>query len=64
MKKRHQLKIVFVAYCLMFLWSIPVITKFNTNTVIMGFPSLYFFIFLTWMLAIAITYFILKRYDK
>jgi len=64
MKSRHQLKIVFISFCLMLLWNIPIIMLFNSNDMIFGFPSLYFFIFSTWLLAVIITYIIILNYDK
>jgi hypothetical protein len=64
MKKRHQQKIILISIVLILLWNIPAIMLFNSDGVILGFPVLYFFIFMTWLLAILTTYIILKKYDK
>jgi hypothetical protein len=64
MKKRHQQKIILVSIVLIILWNIPAIMLFNTDSVILGFPILYFFIFITWLLAILSIAVILKKYDK
>jgi len=64
MKKRHQQKIIIISICLILLWNIPAIMLFNLDGVILGFPTLYFFIFITWLLAVVSTFFIIKKYDK
>jgi len=64
MKRRHQQKIILISICLILLWNIPAILLFNIDSVILGFPTLYFFIFITWLAAIFSAFFIIKKYDK
>lgn len=62
MKKRHQQKLVVLSFVLFFLWNVPFITIFDENFQVLGFPAIYFFIFLIWTVAIAASYYILKKF--
>jgi len=62
MKKRHQQKLVILGVVLFFLWNAPFITIFDTAGQLFGFPMLYVFIFITWFVAIIISYIILKKF--
>ncbi|KGL63056.1 hypothetical protein PHEL85_0087 [Polaribacter sp. Hel1_85] len=46
----------------MLLFSIPLIFIFNVNGVVFGIPTLYFSIFLIWLISIIISYTVLKRH--
>ncbi|KPM33840.1 Hypothetical protein I595_747 [Croceitalea dokdonensis DOKDO 023] len=62
MKKRHQQKLVILAVVLFFLWNVPFVSIFNGFGHILGFPSVYIFIFCSWFIAIVISYIVLKRF--
>lgn len=64
MKRRHQQKIILISIFLILLWNIPAIMLFNADSMIFGFPILYFFIFITWLVAIVSAFFIIKKYDQ
>ncbi len=62
MKKRHEQKLVVLSLALLLLFNVPFILIFNLDGNILGFPVLYFSIFLIWLLSVVISYVILKRY--
>ncbi|MEO2052399.1 MAG: hypothetical protein ABGX00_11600 [Allomuricauda sp.] len=62
MKKRHQQKLIVISIVLFFLWNVPFITIFDGDTQFMGFPVLYVFLFLTWLVAIILAYIILRKF--
>ncbi len=62
MKKRHQQKLVVLGIVLFFLWNVPFVTIFDGDFQIFGFPAFYIFIFLSWFIAILISFVILKRF--
>ncbi len=62
MKKRHQQKLIILSLALLLLFNIPLILVFNHSGHISGFPTMYFFIFLIWAIAIFISSIILKKY--
>jgi hypothetical protein len=64
MKKRHQQKLIIIAFGLMILFNIPFILIFDGSESILGFPSLYFFIFFVWLLSIIFSYLIIKRFHE
>lgn len=62
MKKRHQQKLVVISIILFFAWNVPFITIFDTNFHFLGFPALYIYIFISWLLAITLSYWVLKKF--
>ncbi|MBS9462171.1 hypothetical protein LV716_17775 [Flagellimonas sp. HMM57] len=62
MKKRHQQKLVVLAVLLFFLWNVPFVTIFDGDAQLFGFPIFYVFIFLSWFVAIIVSFLILKKY--
>ena len=62
MKKRHKQKFVVLSMILFLLWNVPLLLMFNQPFEIFGFPALYFFIFLTWLIAIVVSFYILYRH--
>ncbi|KZS41645.1 hypothetical protein AWE51_19800 [Aquimarina aggregata] len=62
MKKRHQQKLIILSLMLFLVWNVPLVLIFDHSGEIFGFPIIYFFIFLIWILAILISFFILRRY--
>lgn len=64
MKKRHEQKLVVLSIALIALFNIPLVMIFSQDGNILGFPTLYFFIFLVWTVAIGISYIILSRYHE
>ncbi len=64
MKKRHQQKLIVLSVSLMFIWNIPLMMLFDQDIIVWGFPFFYFSIFLSWLLAVGIAYFMIKRYDR
>ncbi|WP_244548142.1 hypothetical protein [Aquimarina spongiae] len=62
MKKRHQQKLIVLSFVLFLLWNVPLVLIFDQSGEIFGFPMIYFFIFLIWILAIFISYIILHRH--
>lgn len=62
MKKRHEQKLVVLSLALLLLFNVPFILIFNLDASILGFPVLYFSIFLIWLLSVVISYVILKRF--
>ncbi|WP_188459448.1 hypothetical protein [Psychroflexus planctonicus] len=64
MKKRHQQKLVIIAFALLILFNIPFILIFDGSESVLGFPSFYVFIFTTWLISILLSYFIIKRFHE
>ena len=64
MKKRHQQKLVIIAISLLILFNIPFILIFDGSDSIMGFPSFYVFIFITWLISVVSSYLIIKRFHE
>nr|WP_291850265.1 hypothetical protein [Lutibacter sp.] len=62
MKKRHQQKLIVLAFSLLCLLNIPIILIFNSNTVVIGLPLIYLYIFFVWIVSIIVSYIILKKY--
>lgn len=62
MKKRHQQKLAVLAIFLALAFNIPFMLIFDVPTNIAGFPLIYAYIFLVWLLAIIISYLILKKH--
>ncbi|AWX45869.1 hypothetical protein HME9304_02899 [Flagellimonas maritima] len=62
MKKRHQQKLVVLSILIFFLWNVPFITIFDVDYQIMGFPAFYIFIFVSWFIAVIVSYIILRKY--
>ncbi|WP_066756187.1 hypothetical protein [Crocinitomix algicola] len=62
MKKRHEQKLVILGVALFMLFNIPLVQIFEGTGVLFGFPVIYFSIFSIWILAVLITYIIIKRH--
>ena len=62
MKKRHRQKLVVISIFLFLAWNVPFITIFESSSQVLGFPSIYVYIFVNWFLTILLTYFILNRF--
>jgi len=64
MKKRDEQKLIVISLVLFVLLNVPFISVFDYQGHILGFPVLYFFIFLCWILVVVISYKILSKYDE
>ncbi len=62
MKKRHQQKLVLLSIALFVLWNVPFVSLYDAGQDILGFPSFYLFIFLSWLISIVISFIILKKF--
>ncbi|WP_408031058.1 hypothetical protein [Tenacibaculum xiamenense] len=62
MKKRHQQKLVVISIFLFLAWNVPFITIFDSSSNVLGFPSIYVYIFVNWLLTIVLTHIVLKRF--
>lgn len=62
LKKRHQQKFIVVSVMLFFLWNVPFVSIFDGEGQFLGFPTFYIFIFLSWLLSIIVSFFILKKF--
>ena len=62
MKKRHQQKLIVISVVLLFIWNVPFVAIFDGDAQILGFPAIYVFIFLTWLLSILLAYIILRKF--
>lgn len=62
MKKRHQQKLVVLGIFLLIATNIPILLIFDTDVNIYGIPSVYAYIFLTWLFSIIVSYIILHKY--
>ncbi|WP_271783297.1 hypothetical protein [Aquimarina algiphila] len=62
MKKRHQQKLIVLSLVLFLLWNVPLILIFDQFGEFLGFPIIYFFIFLIWIIAVAISFVILRKH--
>jgi lipopolysaccharide export LptBFGC system permease protein LptF len=65
MKKKHQQKFIFLAFCLFVAFNLPIILLFNSSeNTIFGLPIIYVYIFGVWLLSILITFFLTKNTDE
>ncbi|MEN9001716.1 MAG: hypothetical protein ABF242_05350 [Flavobacteriales bacterium] len=62
MKKRHEQKLILLSILLVLVINIPIVMIFNQEGHILGFPTLYFYLFSVWLCSILISYFILKKH--
>jgi len=62
MKKRHQQKLILISIVLFFIWNVPFVGIFDGDAQVLGFPILYVFLFISWLLSIILTYIILKKF--
>jgi len=62
MKKRHEQKLVVITIALFMLFNVPLVLIFDRNEAIFGFPVFYFSVFSIWLMAIVLSYIVLKRY--
>tara|TARA_B100000678_G_C17859390_1_gene362525 strand:- start:129 stop:395 length:267 start_codon:yes stop_codon:yes gene_type:complete len=61
-KKRHEQKLVVLSFALFVALNTPFILIFDSSMQLLGIPVLYFYIFVVWLVAIIVTYIILKKY--
>ncbi|MBQ4820986.1 hypothetical protein [Aquimarina sp. MMG016] len=64
MKKRHQQKLIVVSLLLFLLWNVPFILIFDHSGEVFGFPMIYFFIFIIWIIAVVVSFIILQRHHE
>lgn len=65
MKKKHQQKFIFLAFCLFVAFNLPIILLFNSSEyTIFGLPIIYVYIFGVWLLSIIVTFFLTKNTDE
>lgn len=65
MKKKHQQKFIFLAFCLFVAFNLPIILLFNSSeNTIFGLPIIYVYIFGVWLLSIIVTFFLIKNTDE
>lgn len=62
MKKRHEQKLVILSITLFVMINIPFVLVFDVPGAIAGIPVLYFALFSIWLIAIIISFIILKRH--
>ncbi|MAY86527.1 MAG: hypothetical protein CML02_07420 [Pseudooceanicola sp.] len=62
MKKRHEQKLVILSITLFVMINIPFVLVFDVPGTIAGIPILYFALFSIWLIAIIISFIILKRH--
>ena len=62
MKKRHEQKLILLSVVLLFLLNIPIVLIYNTRESIMGFPKIYFVIFMICLSSVFISYLILSKF--
>lgn len=62
MKKRHEQKLVILSIILMLILNIPFVFIFNDIGSVLGIPTLYFSIFIIWLISILISYTVLKKH--
>ncbi|MCB0460402.1 MAG: hypothetical protein R2821_11285 [Flavobacteriaceae bacterium] len=62
MKKRHEQKLIVLSIVLFLFLNIPLLLIFNIDGAVLGIPILYFSIFLFWLIAIIVSFIILKRH--
>ncbi|WP_129021976.1 MULTISPECIES: hypothetical protein [Edaphocola] len=64
MKKRHEQKLVLVSIIIFILLNVPIILLFDKADKVIGIPMIYAYIFMVWIASIAITFFVVKRYNE
>ena len=62
MKKRHQQKLVVLSLILWVLFNFPVLLIFNFQCNILGFPVMYFYLFLVGFISVFISFWVLNRH--
>ena len=62
MKKRHEQKLVILAFGLALIFNVPFVLTLSKDFVIFGIPFFYFALFLIWLLSIVISYYVLNKY--
>jgi len=62
MKKRHEQKLIILSMLMLLALNIPLLLLFDSSKPFFGFPVIYIYIFSVWLLSIAVTYLIIKRY--
>jgi hypothetical protein len=64
MKKRHEQKLILIAFSLFILLNMPLLLLFDSSQKVLGFPAIYVYIFTIWFIGIALTTYILKKFDE
>jgi len=65
MKKKHQQKFIFLAFCLFVAFNLPIILLFNSSeNTIFGLPIIYVYIFGIWLLSIIVTFILINKIDE
>jgi hypothetical protein len=64
MKKRHEQKLILIAFSLFILLNMPLLLLFDSSQKVLGFPAIYVYIFTIWLIGIALTTYILKKFDE
>lgn len=62
MKKRHQQKLIVLAFFLFVALNIPILLLFDSNHQFMGLPLIYVYLFSVWVLSVVISLVIVNRY--
>lgn len=62
MKKRHEQKLILLSVVLLFVLNIPIVLIYNTGESVLGFPKIYFVIFMICLSSVCISYLILSKF--
>jgi len=62
MKKRHEQKLVILSIGLIIVFNFPLIMLVDSSDAVYGIPVLYLYIFGFWLVAVIISYMVLKRH--
>jgi hypothetical protein len=57
-------KLILISILFLFLFNFPILSIFNNGSYINGIPTLYSYIFLIWILSIAVIFNVLRKEDK
>lgn len=57
-------KLIFISILFLILFNFPVLSIFNTGGSLNGIPTLYLYVFLIWILLIAVIFNILRKEGK
>jgi len=62
MKKRHEQKLLVLAFGLALVFNVPFVLILTKNIVILGVPFFYFAIFFIWLFSILFSFYVLNKY--
>jgi len=57
-------KLIFISVLFLILFNFPMLSIFNVGGSINGIPTLYMYVFLVWILFIAVTFSVLRKEGK